>query len=606
MGYLEGLLGGFTARKGEYEKEQIRQQDLANAREGKVFESLLSSTDPEVQSLAMTGLLTSAQPSLRKSGLRGWLGEMAQNPITAQMQKLIGTPVQTEEPVMGVPSRSTTGYIGTPPGQTGSLAQSETAATEPGAPPLTAPQPEPTAALQTTEQPAPVMGTQTITKPRQLFMSPEEVASMPYRGRFIGLRSEMEKSMGRPLTPDEAKQLGLELSGYSGTGTSGGGYQSVPGELPDGSPAFGVFDRAQRAYVYPTGHPQAGQPILGFQPRTATGSTSLGADREATSRRLYGVPAAQVASKYGAAAAAHVEAEVLRQKGQLTSNQALSAAARMLPEGTIQQQTQLADALMAGTAAPVMTQSGGAPGTSVGVPPTPGVSGAVGVPPAAGAAGTGIGSQIPPELGASTRETGKPLPTSVQAALSKAESTNDLISQALTALEPFKNDNTLQGSIRLASKYRQGIFDPVATIAAQLSDLAGLQSSAQAQLTGGSSRAIRYYVDRRQHVPRLPSGRQIDAASLVGSKATSHISQWVHGDEGGFDSPMLMYQKLLGAQANNKLFIDATRGGAMETKPPVPAVSHPSTVTPSGYQHDAAGNIYKDGVLVAPAGPGGQ
>ena len=42
----------------------------------------------------------------------------------------------------------------------------------------------------------------------------------------------------------------------------------------------------------------------------------------------------------------------------------------------------------------------------------------------------------------------------------------------------------------------------------EVDDLAGLQSSAQAQLVGGGTRAFQFYVDRRQHVPRLPSGRQ--------------------------------------------------------------------------------------------------
>src|SRR5207244_1212165 len=75
-------------------------------------------------------------------------------------------------------------------------------------------------------------------------------------------------------------------------------------------------------------------------------------------------------------------------------------------------------------------------------------------------------------------------------------------------LEPYKADNTLQGSINLAKNYRQG-FDSVQAAASQLADLAGLQASVRQQLTGGSSRALRFYIDRRQHVPRLPGRRQV-------------------------------------------------------------------------------------------------
>lgn len=168
--------------------------------------------------------------------------------------------------------------------------------------------------------------------------------------------------------------------------------------------------------------------------------------------------------------------------------------------------------------------------------------------------------------------------------LAKAESTNNLIDQALKALEPYKNDNTLGGSIELSRAYRGGTYDPIATAAAQLSDLAGLQTSSQAQLTSGASRALRYYTDRRQHVPRLPSGRQIDASTIAGPTATSHVSQWMKGDEGGFDSPSLMYQKLVAAKANNQSFIDelntAMRTPAKSEMKPEPGAAAPQPGQP--------------------------
>ena len=66
--------------------------------------------------------------------------------------------------------------------------------------------------------------------------------------------------------------------------------QSVPGELSDGTPAFGVFDPATKQYL----DPDTQQPIPDFRPRTSTGSRTLGADREALAKQLFGKSASQL------------------------------------------------------------------------------------------------------------------------------------------------------------------------------------------------------------------------------------------------------------------------------------------------------------------------
>lgn len=82
---------------------------------------------------------------------------------------------------------------------------------------------------------------------------------------------------------------------------STGGVSSVPGQVTeaDGSthPEFGIFDRKLQGYVYPAGHEKAGQTIPGFTPRTSTGSTNLGADREAKARELFNKPASALNSE---------------------------------------------------------------------------------------------------------------------------------------------------------------------------------------------------------------------------------------------------------------------------------------------------------------------
>lgn len=281
MGYLEGILGGFTTRKGEYEKEQLRQAELANARESDFYKLLLEKGTPEFQAMAATGLLESARTPTRKGGLRGWLGEMQANPMYEQIKGLIGTPVQTEEPVLGVPSRSTTGYIGTPPATTGSLAQPETAATEPGAPPLTQPSPAPTSALQTAEQPAPIIGSQTVSKPRQVLMSPEEAMVARYsgqeRGELEGVIKTLEPYIGREAAIKQA----LEERARS-RGLSGAGLRSIFGEAQDANgewyPTTAVFNPA-------TGEHEdlGGNTLRNFRRSMVTGSRSYGTDREAIS-----------------------------------------------------------------------------------------------------------------------------------------------------------------------------------------------------------------------------------------------------------------------------------------------------------------------------------
>jgi len=156
-------------------------------------------------------------------------------------------------------------------------------------------------------------------------------------------------------------------------------------------------------------------------------------------------------------------------------------------------------------------------------------------------------------------------------ALGRSRATSGLLDRAIAALEPFKNQNRLEDTFALSQNYRKGVYDPVTTAATQLADLAGLQASASSQLTAGSSRALRYYVDRKQHVPRFPNLLQIDASGLTGAERMNRISQYIttirgKGEEGGFDTPQQMYQKLVGARDNNNRFITETEGAANITK----------------------------------------
>jgi hypothetical protein len=80
VGYLEGLLGGFTERKSDVEKQTREDQFNAQQRESKILDALINSPDPEVKAHGIAGLLETANPKKAKGGLRGFLGEVQSNP----------------------------------------------------------------------------------------------------------------------------------------------------------------------------------------------------------------------------------------------------------------------------------------------------------------------------------------------------------------------------------------------------------------------------------------------------------------------------------------------------------------------------------------------
>lgn len=319
MGYLEGLLGGFTERRLQVESENRREAERAQQREAAILETLAQSPDPEIQSLAISGLLSHTRPLQKRGGLRGWLGEMESNPLMPRIRELIGTPVTSEEPVTSLASRSITGYTGIPAttaGQIGTVppavtpaAQPETSPTQ-GAPLTTvgadldtgaapaaaaaaaAPAAAPTGALSIGPLMAgrPTGETRTVSRPRQVLMSPEEQALRTARAKSQGdIEGEVAGLVAAGIPEADARQAVLRKY-QRAAGLGGAPFQSIAGQMPDGTPAFGVFDRGSGTYKDPV----TGDPLQGFQPRTTTGSTTLGADRESVSRELFGVPASRL------------------------------------------------------------------------------------------------------------------------------------------------------------------------------------------------------------------------------------------------------------------------------------------------------------------------
>lgn len=201
--WMTGLLSGFLDRKGQIEQENLRQADLSRQREGQVFNALINSPDPEIQSLAVAGLLESAKPGRRKGGFGGWLGQMEQSPFLPQIQSLIQTPVRETRQVPVEPP-TVQGYLPTPPPGVGAAAQPTTSPTQGG--PLASPQTGPAAQeppiqdwvgaeprdlgpVATDPRLAtapPTLRPVTTERPRQVFRTPEDQALLTARARAQG------------------------------------------------------------------------------------------------------------------------------------------------------------------------------------------------------------------------------------------------------------------------------------------------------------------------------------------------------------------------------------------------------------------------------------
>ena len=184
MGVWEGLLGGFTARKYDVEAQNLKESQLASAREQAVFESLLASDNPEVRDLAVAGLLDSAQPRKKAGGLRGWIGETVSSPFLSQIQALRQPTTETKTTL---PAKTLQPMIPQTPGE------------EPSALPATTPVtggPPPTPTYQQTG------GTpySVTTPPKPFFLSPEEKYRQQAKAKASG--AQQSKSLvvpqGRP------------------------------------------------------------------------------------------------------------------------------------------------------------------------------------------------------------------------------------------------------------------------------------------------------------------------------------------------------------------------------------------------------------------------
>lgn len=371
------ILGGFNTRAAE-EREVIRQQQARRDQtELKILEALANSPDPEIRDRAIAGMLNFADPRKKRKGLSGFLGETEGHPALPAIAALLGPQGMNIDPGevrTGLPGFSQTptagapgGQVRTPPAPAGQAAGAATTPTQGGpialptgigqvgqampmpaaAAPPAPPPPTSTGQVAAQAPPAqvglptpPPSFADTRKAPRGASVSVKRrrvLSSGPYEDRLRGLVEGYEYYTGKPAPPEMVEAVAMELAGFSpGGGAGGAGLQSVAGQLPDGSPAFGVFDKRVGGYVHPAGHPQAGQPIPGFTPRTSTGSKSYGSDREAISLEAAfgGKPYAQQDPE----TRERINQEAIRRAGDLSYERGTGTGRAAVERGLTQQQ----------------------------------------------------------------------------------------------------------------------------------------------------------------------------------------------------------------------------------------------------------------------------
>ncbi|HKA97457.1 MAG TPA: hypothetical protein VKD66_14415, partial [Streptosporangiaceae bacterium] len=170
-------------------------------------------------------------------------------------------------------------------------------------------------------------------------------------------------------------------------------------------------------------------------------------------------------------------------------------------------------------------------------------------------------TQIPPDLQklfAGTRLQNRPLPPDVAGEIAKSQQLDTMIGNVLHEMETAKDEkgrllkdvNDEEGGLRFAEKYRQGYYTDLSHLLS-LVDLSGLTGASRQTLTQGSSRAMAQFDLRRQHVPRLPTGQQVEAyvtgRGLLGGPLAARAVGKIYRlseEEGGWDTPASMYSKL--------------------------------------------------------------
>lgn len=306
-----GLTEGLWQSIAEGREETRRREEKAAEREAQILQTLANADDPEIRSMALTGMLEMANPKRKAKGLRGFLGEMEASQTLPRIRQLMATPVETEVRTPGLPSRGVpvaTAMQGPaalpsrPPGVPGSAAMPSQSPVEPRAqgPPgipsvlpvsqiARGPQPPPAPGPAFSEQ----RGTPTITtrelRPRQVFLAPEERLRRDTIAREQAeVEGEVAGYVAVGMSPEEARELAKQsrLRRYGAGRLAGFQRQAV--ELPDGRggtiQTFAVFNPNDGRFY----DPDTQEPLVDARPVSRDTRISYGVANESAAQAVFG------------------------------------------------------------------------------------------------------------------------------------------------------------------------------------------------------------------------------------------------------------------------------------------------------------------------------
>lgn len=184
-GFWNGLVGGFSEHRESTIARKLEEDKARRASEAKVFDALLSSNDPEMQQLALAGLLESGQPGRKKGGLAGYLGELQSGQMYPQVQ------ARAAEWIPDTASGGGGGVGGGPsPPKPGSAAMSTNVPVEAGSRPI--------------QLPGQPLGMEPEPLPQTDYTTGAEAAMPPDQEGLMGPPAAMPMG-GPPAPPPESK-----------------------------------------------------------------------------------------------------------------------------------------------------------------------------------------------------------------------------------------------------------------------------------------------------------------------------------------------------------------------------------------------------------------
>lgn len=582
MPFFTSFAGEIGRSLGEHRKQEADRAERQATLENAILQHLSTSTDPEIASRAVAGLLNQANPrSRRAKGLRGFLGETEGNPALPSLRAFIEAGQQAPEP--NPPTPAPTPGSAAQPTQNARAAGPMVGSTPPASPGAGG-------AVGPAATPPP--------GPRRIFRTPDEQAALTHSATT---RADVETKLdilrggqrrGEPMTPDEryaifGHQPPFRAPVAAGTGQGkmfpAGSVDNAGQPLnPEGYYAQRVnpLDPSDVSY-FPVATPASAQvnsrwtPIHRVGPDGRTPGVWMETRDGSQPARFLGYAGARGSylpfvdpdsgeTTYIPAPAVFTPAPGAAPAVQTVTPITATGAAAAPPPGPPSAGQRPGGGPPAapgpGPAAPV--GAGGARPGVVGIPggrvpqrePVEGAYlGPDGTPVAGTAfvdkkAGRYYSSQDPtqPAVGFIPGELGSYAVT----AFNQANSTLVTIEAALAALEKagLSQNTDPMAMAALMAKFYGGRLggDPVAAAAASMTNLAGIQGATQ--YVRSNSRSYQMFQAALMHLPRAPSEAVAQRSQLpvVGGFVTPENTGMVGGH--GWDSGASMRQKLEAAK----------------------------------------------------------